>query len=102
MTTVGLPDTLTYATVELASCLVTPSALPTDQKSNTLPLPAPGPITYCFAEHEEDAGPLGATEHGRGDEGDARHRQGECQLRAQRDHLAEDCRSSAAMPTGAR
>jgi hypothetical protein len=26
MTTVGLPDTLTYATVELASCLVTPSA----------------------------------------------------------------------------
>ena len=33
MTTVGLPDTLTYATVELASCLVTPSALPTDQKS---------------------------------------------------------------------
>jgi len=26
MTTVGLPDTSTYATVELASCLVTPSA----------------------------------------------------------------------------
>jgi hypothetical protein len=26
MTTVGLPDTLTYATVELASCLDTPSA----------------------------------------------------------------------------
>ena len=26
MTTFGLPDTLNYATVELASCLVTPSA----------------------------------------------------------------------------
>jgi hypothetical protein len=26
MTTAGLPDTLNYATVELASCLVTPSA----------------------------------------------------------------------------
>ena len=26
MTTVRLPDTLNYATVELASCLVTPSA----------------------------------------------------------------------------
>ena len=32
MTTVRLPDTLTYATIELASSLVTYPPVPTDQK----------------------------------------------------------------------
>jgi hypothetical protein len=32
MTTVGLRDTSTYTTVELVSCLVTPPAVPTDQR----------------------------------------------------------------------
>jgi hypothetical protein len=32
MTTVGLPDTSAYPTLELVSCLIAPSAVPTDQK----------------------------------------------------------------------
>ena len=32
LTTVGLPDTSTYTTIELVSCLVTPPPVPTDQK----------------------------------------------------------------------
>jgi hypothetical protein len=32
MTTVGLPDTSAYPTLELVSCLIAQSAVPTDQK----------------------------------------------------------------------
>jgi len=38
MTTVALPDTSTYTTVELASCLVMPPAVPTDHRFDFHPL----------------------------------------------------------------